>query len=368
MSQRFIGFLLIISAISSQSEASNSIPKKQQLSWGGFIDGQYAYDFNHPPNGDRSFSTQPARSNEFNINLAFIEAKIETAKTRSRFAMQAGTSVQSNYSSEPSKGSVSGPSLSRHIQEARIGYLISDFTWIDAGIFFAHVGAESWISRDNIVLTRSLVADYSPYYLSGVKLTHAFSDRLTFQLLVVNGWQNISENNTDKTLGTAVEYASDRWILAYNTLVGQEVSPDLNGSPRSSKLRHFHNFILKSKALSDWEWITQFDLGFQNKPSSSSASHWGGLSLMIRYALNSEQKISLRAESFQDLDQIVIVTNTSHGFDGLGGSIGFDQSLEDGIIWRTELRYLKASQDIFPKENVFSSQNWTATTSWALSF
>ena len=368
MFQNFIGLLVLLTAFTPQSKASETVSSNRTLTWGGFIDGQYAFDFNNPPNGDRSFSTQPARSNEFNINLAFIEAKLETEKTRSRFALQAGTSVQSNYSSEPSRGSVSGPSLSRHIQEARIGYAISKSTWIDAGIFFAHVGSESWISKDNLVLTRSLVADYSPYYLSGVKLTHVLSERVTLQLLVVNGWQNVSENNSDKTIGTGIEYVSDSWSVAYNTLVGREVSPDLNGTPRSSESRNFHNLIFKNRGSAHWEWITQFDFGFQKKPTSSGESQWSGASIMGRYAINSEQKLSIRAESFQDLDQSVLVTNTANGFDGFGGSLGFDQSLEEGILWRTEIKYLKATHDVFPKESGFARENWTATTSWALSF
>lgn len=367
MFQKNLSLLLLI-LISLRSEANESSKPSRSVSWGGFIDGQYAFDLNNPPNGDRSFSTQPARSNEFNINLAFVEAKLETAKTRSRFALQAGTSVQSNYSSEPTRGTNSGPSLSRHIQEARVGYALSDSTWIDAGIFFAHVGSESWISRDNLVLTRSLIADYSPYYLSGAKVTHLLSNKLTLQFLVVNGWQNISENNTDKTLGTGIEYSSERWIFSYNTLIGREISLDLNATPRSSEFRHFHNFIFKSKGLLDWEWIAQVDVGFQKKPNNSQMSEWGGISLMTRYSLNSQQKISFRAESFQDLDQIVIVTNTPHAFNGFGGSIGFDQTLDDGILWRNEARYLMASEDIFPKETKFSSDNWTLTTSWALSF
>ena len=368
MFQKYLALFLIPTALTSRTEAAETTPASRTVTWGGFVDGQYAYDFNSPPNGDRSFTTQPARSNEFNVNLAFVEAKIDSAKIRSRFALQAGTSVQSNYSSEPTRGTVSGGVLSRHIQEARVGYAISDSTWIDAGIFFAHVGSESWISRDNLVLTRSLVADYSPYYLAGAKLTHAASDRLTLQLLVVNGWQNISENNTDKTLGTGIEYSADRFVLAYNTLLGREVSPDLNGSARPSEFRQFHNFILKSKGWKDWDLIAQFDFGFQNRSNSSNPSQWNGASLMARYSLNARQKIALRAERFQDRDQVIIVTNTSNGFEGQGGSIGFDQALDEGMLWRTELRYLKASQNVFTRESTTSSENWTATTSWALSF
>jgi hypothetical protein len=38
-------------------------------------------------------------------------------------------------------------------------------------VFFSPVGMESWMSRDNPTYTRSLVADYSPYYSAGVKAT-----------------------------------------------------------------------------------------------------------------------------------------------------------------------------------------------------
>ena len=41
--------------------------------------------------------------------------------------------------------------------------------WIDAGIFFSHIGSESWISRDNPTNTRSLAADFTPYYETGIR-------------------------------------------------------------------------------------------------------------------------------------------------------------------------------------------------------
>lgn len=344
-------------------------PPPPTVTWGGFVDSQYAFDFNTPSTGDRAFTTQPARANEFNLNLGYLDVNLNSQKIRGRFALQAGTSVQSNYSAEPRRGSVSGPDLSRHIQEARLGYKISEKTWLDAGIFFAHVGAEAWASKDNLTLTRSLVADYSPYYLSGVKLTHSASDNLTFLVLVTNGWQNISENNTDKTLGTGVEYKFDRFSVAYNTLIGNEVSPDLNGSARKGEFRHYHNFILRSQSAKKLEWTAELDIGFQKRPSGSGFSKWLGSSLAARYTLSKNQKISLRLESFKDADQVVLVTAAPNGFNAIGGSAGFDQQLEAGLLWRTELRYLKADAKIFPKDTAsFSKKNLTATTSMALAF
>lgn len=54
------------------------------VKWGGFIDSQYAYDFNAPPKSDRVYTTQPTRNSEFNINLAYVEAKFEMSLLRHR--------------------------------------------------------------------------------------------------------------------------------------------------------------------------------------------------------------------------------------------------------------------------------------------
>ena len=111
----------------------------------------YAWDFGRPAAVDRSFAggtlftTQPARHNEFNVNLAFVEAKLDGPRIRGRLALQAGTSVQSNYSGEPTRGQVSGPSLARHLQEAFAGAKLGDNVWVDGGIFYSHMGMEGWV-------------------------------------------------------------------------------------------------------------------------------------------------------------------------------------------------------------------------------
>src|SRR5512146_1038013 len=137
----------------------------------GFVDGYYAYDFNYPRSLDRPYTTQAARHDEFNINLAFIAATLSGPRLRGRFAAQFGTSVQANYAAEPRLGTLSGPDVSRFIQEATAGYQVAPTLWVDAGVFFSPFGSENWISRDNWTYTRSFIADESPYYEAGVKAT-----------------------------------------------------------------------------------------------------------------------------------------------------------------------------------------------------
>ena len=73
-----------------------------RVTFGAFVDGYFAWDFGRPASFDRSFAggtpftTQPARHDEFNVNLAYVEAKVDGSSVRGRLAFQTGTSVQSN--------------------------------------------------------------------------------------------------------------------------------------------------------------------------------------------------------------------------------------------------------------------------------
>lgn len=147
--------LTVVSAVSANGQGARGQRVGEpdtaaKVSVAGLVDTYYAYDFSRPLNLDRVFTTQPARHNEFNVNLAFIEAKVSSQRIRGRVALQAGTSVQSNYAGEPTTGSVSGPSLARFIQEAVAGVRLGESTWIEGGIFLSHIGMESFISRDNL--------------------------------------------------------------------------------------------------------------------------------------------------------------------------------------------------------------------------
>ena len=70
---------------SAAPAAPDTTPK---ITFGGFVDGYYAFDFNRPATYDRAYTTQPARHNEFNVNLAYVEAKLDAPTYRGRFALQ----------------------------------------------------------------------------------------------------------------------------------------------------------------------------------------------------------------------------------------------------------------------------------------
>ena len=319
-----------------------------KTTFGAFVDGYYAYDFDRPANLDRSYTTQAARHNEFNINLAFVEARVDGPRVHGRLALQAGTSVQVNYAGEPTNGSVSGPSLSRFIQEAFAGYKVADNLWIDGGIFFSHIGNESFISRDNWNYTRSLVGENTPFYESGVRAVWQATPKLTSTFVVVNGWQNISETNTDKAVGLRLDYAANsRVTFSYDNFIGNE---QLDSLP--SRLRIFNEVIAKMQVTDALGLAATYDYGVQKRASGTGQDTWHGAALLGRYQLSPTVALNGRVEYFGDPGQVLIAVPTgATSFRSAGASVGVDVSPQPRLMWRTELRSFAARNPIFPNPN-----------------
>ena len=370
--------LALVPDARAQTAAADSV----RVAFGAFVDGYYAYDVGRPPQRDRAFAggapftTQPARHNEFNVNLAFAEARLEAPRYRGRLAVQFGTSVQSNYAGEPRQGQLSGPSVQQYVQEAVAGYRLAEGLWVDGGIMFSHVGMESWVSRDNLTYSRALVSDYSPYYSTGVKLTWAASPRLTARLDVVNGWQNISENNEGKGAGLRLDFAPDAaTTLSYYNLFTEEAG---------TRLRTF-NGVGARVARGALTLLGQADVGTQRRaPGAGGHGTWYGLLGVARARVASAAALVVRVERYDDRDQIVLATGTrpqgggtvaNPAFRASGASVGVDVSPTGFAgtprrLWRTEVRGFRNRDPLFPDgtEPAPTRTSAFAATSLALTF
>ena len=310
----------------------------------GFVDAYYAYDANTPATLDRAFTTQAARHNEFNVNLAFIDATVTAPRVRGRFAAQFGTSVQANYAAEPRLGTLSGPDVSRYIQEAFAGYRVAPAVWVDAGIFFSPFGSENWISRDNWTYTRSLIADNSPYYEAGVRASWQATPALGVQLHVINGWQNVSETNGSKALGVRLDYVpSPRLALAYDGFLGNE-APD----SAARRLRAWQEGIVTLRLARQWQLRGTIDYGTQRRTDSAGTSPWRGFAALARYEHSPRLAAAARIEGYSDPEQVIVTTGRDVGLRATGSSLTVDVTPEPHLTWRTEARLLRARDAIFP--------------------
>jgi hypothetical protein len=336
-------------------------------SFGGYVDTYYGWDFDRPSRFDRAYTTQPARHAEANVNLAYVETRLSGPRYRGRLALQWGTSVQANYAGEPKIGGTSGPNVSQFIQEATLGYQLGSAVWLDAGIFFAHIGYEGWISRDNLSYTRSLVADFSPYYEAGAKLTWTASPKLTAMVALINGWQNISNYNTPPAAGIRVDYMpTPKITLTYDNFVGNTAADS-----EPVRMRIYHDLIAQYNPSGRWQFATEYSLGTQGRstPSGGTASWWG-MTTFAKYHATPTLSIVGRVEEYSDPSQVIVVTGLPASFQTTGASLGVDVNFQAPILWRSELRGFRSKEPVWPLNGVghFGRNDAFFVSSLALTF
>ncbi|GAA4041107.1 porin [Hymenobacter glaciei] len=331
----------------------------------GFVDAYYGYDFDHANDNDRQgFLYSHGRQNEFTINQALVGVRYDDGKVRGAVGLHAGSYVSANYAAEDP--------VFRHVYEAYAGFRPFAKAWLDMGIFGSHIGFESAISKDNWTLTRSVMAENSPYYQSGARFTYEVGAKLTLTGLVLNGWQNIRETNQSKALGTQIQWKpSDKLLINSSTFYGNEQPV---GSP--VRRRYMHDFYLTYAATERTNLAVVFDVGKQRGVSSEQYDTWHAASVFVKYKLADTFSTTLRGEYYYAERGVIISSIMPEAFDSdfrvAGGSVNLDYLPTSNVAFRVEGRYLNGMQGVFARldnpDNPDNRSYGNVTTSIALSF
>jgi hypothetical protein len=345
----------------ARNQADSSWSHLPALHLSGFADVYYLYDFNQPGNIKRqAFLYNHNRHNEFNLNLGLIKLNLEHSKYRANFSLHAGTYGNDNYASE------SG--LLKNIFEANIGISLNEKNnlWLDAGIMPSHIGFESAISMDNWTLTRSLLAENSPYFLSGAKLTYSPYEKWEIAGLIINGWQRIQrlEGNSLPSFGTQMKFSpNESTTLNWSTFIGTD-DPD-----QLRRMRYFNNFYGQFQLTDRFGLITGFDFGAQQiQKGSSEYNFWLSPIIIGQFSVSQSWKAAIRVEYYQDQTGIIIQTNTLNGFRTSGISLNLDYSPSPAISCRIEGRFMKSRDAVFEYRSGHTYHNFILGGSMAIRF
>lgn len=350
-------FLLSVNHAFAQADSTQS-----KLTVSGYLEPYYQYDFGQPVNNSRpGFVYSHNRHNEFNVNLGFIKAAYYDGTVRANLALAAGTYMNANYAAEPG--------VLKNIYEANAGVKLSKTRdlWVDAGIFASHIGFESAVGKDNWMLTRSITADNTPYYLSGVKLTYNTPNgKWLLSGLAFNGWQQIqrSDNSSRIGLGTQVQYKpTARLTLNSSTFLG--ASPD-----STNRNRLFHNFYGIWQATDKLGFTAGFDFGIQQPvESSSDYNPWQSINLLVRYQVADKWWLAGRYENYLDRDGIIIATGSPNGFNTDNYALNVDFAPAKNVLWRVEGRVFNSQDPIFSDGGGQATRgNGIVSTALAISF
>jgi hypothetical protein len=329
---------------------------KKPFTVSAYLETYYSYDFANPSDHNRpSFVYSHNRHNEVNLNLGFIKAAYSTEKVRANLALMAGTYANANLAAEPG--------VLKNIFEANVGVKLSkkNNLWVDAGIFASHIGFESAIGKDCWNLTRSIMADNSPYYLSGAKITYTSNnEKWMFSGLIINGWQRIQrvEGNNTPAFGHQIQFKPNSKVtLNSSSFIGSD-TPD-----STRQMRYFHNFYGQFHLGEKLGILVGFDVGAQQKfKENSKYNVWYTPIIIARYAVSQKLSLAARGEYYSDENGVIINTGTVNGFQTYGYSLNIDMNITQNVIWRMEGRGFTSKDKIFTLNDKPSNQNYFVTT------
>ena len=88
------------------------------------------------------------------------------------------------------------------------------------------MGEEVIESKDNWNYSRGILFTYAiPFYHFGLRAKYAFNDKFALNADLINGWNNIVENNTGKTGGVTLSLnPNKKFSLVQNYMIGPEMA------------------------------------------------------------------------------------------------------------------------------------------------
>lgn len=334
----------------------------------GFVEMYYGYDFQDPKNNRRpSFLYNHTRHNELNLNLGLVKLNYSDDRVRGNVGLIVGNYVTENLSAEPL--------AMRNIYEANIGVKLlkkHDF-WLDVGIMESNLGFESVIGPKNWLMTRSLLAENSPYYLNVAKLTYTTKNKkLMISGLFSNGWQIMIDGYP--SFGHQIQwYPNKKWTVNSSSFIGRANLPSDNSYiPGVLKQRYFHNFYLKYENQK-FGFIASFDFGVdQDIEKPENTQNWTAAAVVTRFGLTNKLAIAARGEFLNDPGSSVALfsntdtSNENHPVISIGASLNLDYQIHELLLWRFECRAFSNKYPAFRYNGTPTTSNYFLGTSISL--
>lgn len=340
--------LLLFATSLSKSQTNN----RKTLVFSGYTEFYYSYDFSNSSHHEKpNFIYNYKKDNELSLNLAYAKASYEKQNIRANLALMAGDYARYNLATEPN--------WAKMIYEANMGIRLSkkNNVWLDLGIMPSHIGFDSNIGADCWMLTRSIAAENSPYYQTGVGLSYS-NQKLNAAVFILNGWQHIRKPDFSKkpSAGVQIKYKpNDKITLNYSNFIGSDKPDSLRA------LRTFHNLYALYQANAKLGFTFGLDIG-TDKYNATDYGIWYSPVFITRYSITPKSRIAARLEYFMDPEQIMISTFNSRGFQTLGTSFNYDFVINDKMLWRTEAKFYQSKEAVFENR----PQNVSITTALTL--
>jgi hypothetical protein len=265
------------------------------IDFSGLVDGYYDFNFNHPASQTNGLYNFDTAANQFSLNMV----KLSMSHPADPIGFQVDFGF--GHAFDMINGIDDNGLRTKNIEQAYVSWKPkgkdSGFQ-VDFGKFVTSAGAEVIESNANWNYSRSLLFSWAiPYYHMGLRLTET-KGHFTGGFQLVNGWNNVEDNNSGKTLGFVGNITTKKISWNNNYYTGPENTGTNTG------WRNLYDTTLLFTPADKFNAYLNFDYG-QNKSGSGSSeatAKWYGVALAAKLQMNDHNAFTPRVEWFKDKD------------------------------------------------------------------
>ncbi|MDO8356491.1 MAG: outer membrane beta-barrel protein [Nitrospirota bacterium] len=352
----------------------------------GFVDVAYTHNFNNPNTNLNQLHIFDTNANAFMPHLAQLMLErpadaggngMDRAGFRAR--LNFGTDARVTRARTNFQPGTSNNELD--FQELYAEYIVpvGNGLKIQAGKINTLIGYEVINSFENPNFSRTFMFGLGQAFTTtGVRATYTFNPLVTASIGVINGWDNVDDNNKSKSFEWLLALTPhERVGVSFYGSYGAEQSnsqgaaPAVTGADPTAK-RTVVGSIMTLKATDKDTIILEPYYGNEGNASTVKAAgnaRWNGLGAYLIHDFNDQWSARIRGEIFEDAGGARTCTggvnfaggaNTCVGspYGGAAGVGGVPQTLWENtftlqykpfpsLITRTEFRYDKSDKNVF---------------------
>ena len=339
----------VASPSASAAPAAPPVWSIGQVDFSGYLDGYYSYNFNRPSqtaNGQiNDLYDFNDKTDQFNLSAAdlTINHNPDPIGFHADFIFGRANVIMH---------SATDKSTDNYIEQAYVSYTPAKThgTEVDFGQFVTAAGAEVIPAMNDWNYSRSLLFSWAiPFYHFGLRTSTPFTKSWTAGVQVVNGWNNVVDNNGGVTIGLTSALTKPKYAWALNYYTGPENYNTQKG------YRNLIDTTLTLTPTAKFNAYINYDYGQNRSPASTSggvttpaaSDHWSGIAFDTHEQFNPKHAASVRYEYFADNEGFA--TGTAQDVQEVTGT--YEYKWTDGMLARLEYRRDWSDVPFFHKGN-----------------
>ncbi|MBI5750235.1 MAG: porin [Nitrospinae bacterium] len=340
---------LSFSGISRAEDAPNII---KDIKVNGFVSTSYNHNLNDPDTRKVNYRPFNENANSFNLDVAELVFQKEAAeagdigfRTDIMYGYTIPKAIRSTW-----PGVTQSADDDFDIQQAYVRYVapIGNGLTLDMGKCITEMGAEVIEGYDawNYNYSRSLLFYYTiPFTHTGLRGTYKFNDVATLTGEILNGWDNVIDNNKGKS------YCAHLMLMPVsNTMINLKYMGGPEQTNNDTNNRSVFDVNLTATLFERLTLNFDYVNGSEQKDpnnvvTANGDSKWSGLAGVVRYAASDRYAINIRGETFKDEDG----ARTGTKQDMWEVTVTPEFTVKKNLVIRPEYRYDVSDKEVFDK-------------------